>query len=143
MRERIPREVHRISWPVHPFLLSEMVNGVTPKGLTKPLPLARHFENMGQVFIRSGTEKDDTYALFMTGGVVTQHKHFDANTFLIYKKGFLALDTGTRPQPGQHLYQYYARTVAHNGVSDPNARRETSKLLGSAGAWGARKKINQ
>ena len=40
----------------------------------------------------------------------------DENTFIIYRKGFLALDSGTRPEPGSHLFQYYCRTVAHNGV---------------------------
>jgi heparin/heparan-sulfate lyase len=35
---------------------------------------------------------------------------------VIYKKGFLALDSGTRPEPGQHLTRYYCRTVAHNCV---------------------------
>jgi heparin/heparan-sulfate lyase len=80
------------------------------------LPLARYFEGMGQVFMRSGWGANDTVALFTAGGSCDRHKHFDENTFAIYRKGFLALDTGTRPEPGSHLFQYYCRTVAHNGV---------------------------
>jgi heparin/heparan-sulfate lyase len=80
------------------------------------MPHARRFENMGQTFFRSGSGPDDTYALFTAGGVLPMHKHFDHNNFVIYRKGFLALETGTRPEPGQHLSHYYARTVAHNCV---------------------------
>jgi heparin/heparan-sulfate lyase len=69
---------------------------------------------MGQLFMRSGSGPDDTYAMFTAGGTLIQHRHFDNNNFVIFKKGFLTLDTGTRPQPGLHLSHYYARTVAHN-----------------------------
>ena len=71
---------------------------------------------MGQTFFRSGSGDGDTYALFTAGGTLTQHRHFDANSFVIFKRGFLALDSGTRPQPGQHLSHYYSRTVAHNAI---------------------------
>ncbi len=75
------------------------------------------FENMGQVFMRSGVGENDTYATFTTDGVLSKHKHFDNNNFVIYKHGYRAMDTGTRPQPGLHLSHYYARTVAHNCVT--------------------------
>ena len=71
---------------------------------------------MGQIFMRSGSDAEDTYALFTAGGILNQHRHYDNNNFIIYKKGFLALDTGTRPQPGLHLTHYFCRTVAHNCV---------------------------
>ena len=54
--------------------------------------------------------------MFTSGGILEQHKHFDHNSFVIYKKGFLALDTGTRPEPGQHLTHYYAPTASKIGV---------------------------
>lgn len=80
------------------------------------LPAAMFFENMGQLFMRSGTGDDDTYALFSAGGLLDQHRHYDNNNFVIYKKGFRTVDAGTRPEPGQHLTHYYCRTVAHNCI---------------------------
>ena len=76
-----------------------------------------YFNTMGQVYMRSGVGEDDTYALFVSGGVPTQHKHYDNNNFIIYKHGYRALDSGTRPEPGLHLSHYYARTVAHNCIT--------------------------
>ena len=78
---------------------------------------AMYFDGTGEVIMRSGTGVDDTYALFVSGGRTSYHKHFDNNHFTIYKKGYRALDTGTRPEPGWHLSHYYARTVAHNCVT--------------------------
>ncbi len=75
------------------------------------------FEYMGQVFMRSGVGENDTYATFTTDGILTKHKHYDNNNFVIYKHGYRTMDTGTRPQPGLHLSHYYARTVAHNCVT--------------------------
>jgi len=80
-------------------------------------PKSMYFETMGQLYMRSGTGDDDTYALFTTGGVATNHKHYDNNNFVIFKNGFRALDSGTRPEPGWHLPYYYARTVAHNCIT--------------------------
>lgn len=80
-------------------------------------PSAMHFENMGQIFMRSGSGPNDTYASFSAGGIVSQHRHYDNNNFVIYRNGFRALDSGTRPEPGQHLTHYYCRTVAHNCIT--------------------------
>ena len=76
-----------------------------------------YFDTMGQVYMRSGVGDNDTYALFVSGGVPTNHKHYDNNNFIIYKHGYRALDSGTRPEPGQHLFQYFCRTVAHNCIT--------------------------
>jgi len=116
MQGAIPDGGYTFSWPCHPFLLTRMEDAPPPKGPSELLPPARHFESMGQVLMRSGSGPDDTYVLFTAGGILSQHKHFDNNNFTIFKKGFLALDTGTRPEPGQHLFQYYCRTVAHNCI---------------------------
>jgi len=101
--------------PFTPFLLTNRYDDLEPIEPAAVMPFARHFENMGQVFFRSGPGEDDTYALLMSGGVLEQHKHFDNNHFAIFKKGFLALDTGSRPS-GQHTQHYYPRTVAHNCI---------------------------
>ena len=105
--------------PITPFLLTAVDQA--PPAIAPPtnLPLARHFAGVGQIFMRSGWGDNDTCALFTAGGSVDGsqgHKHFDENNFTIFHKGFLALDTGTRPYPGNHLFQYYGRSVAHNCI---------------------------
>lgn len=76
-----------------------------------------NFDTMGQIYMRSGTGDNDTYALFVSGGIPEQHKHYDNNNFIIYKNGYRALDSGSRPEPGNQLNYYYCRTVAHNCVT--------------------------
>ena len=76
-----------------------------------------YFDTMGQVYMRSGLGDNDTYAVFICGGKQDNHKHYDNNHFTIYRNGYRAVDSGTRPEPGQHLFQYYCRTVAHNCVT--------------------------
>jgi heparin/heparan-sulfate lyase len=119
LRERLPRESHydELRLPFTRFLLTGET-GVDPEGppLDAELPLGRHFEGMGQAYFRSGSGPDDTYAQFTCGGGDTNHKHFDANSFCLYRNGFLALDTGSRPLPGLHRSHYYATTLAHNSV---------------------------
>ena len=116
MRDRFRRQ-HQEAFPFARFLLTSTFEDIKPEGPSEILPRARHFVNMGQLFMRSGSGPDDTYALFTAGGMLSQHRHFDNNNFIIFKKGFLTLDTGTRPQPGLHLSHYYARTVAHNCIT--------------------------
>ncbi|RLB60173.1 MAG: hypothetical protein DRI90_14340 [Deltaproteobacteria bacterium] len=113
-------------WGVIPFLLTGLTTPPTPAP-PEALPLARHYEALGQVLLRSGSGADDTYAMFVGGGFVTTHRHFDANHFAIYHRGSLALDTGTRLGEGsaetiEHMSEYYARTIGHNAmlVYDPN-----------------------
>ena len=85
---------------------------------TEPnMPKSMYFDTMGQLYMRSGVGDDDTYAMFVIGGIPEQHKHYDNNHFTIFKKGYRALDSGTRPEPGLHLPYYYCRTVAHNCVT--------------------------
>jgi heparin/heparan-sulfate lyase len=114
----LPQQQYSGSWFIYPFLLSKLDQ--SPPALNpERLPKARHFEGMGQVFLRSGTGLDETYALFTCGGLLSQHRHYDALNFVIYHRGFLALDSGTRYDEvinGQHLANYYAQTVAHNCV---------------------------
>ncbi|UCC98052.1 MAG: heparinase II/III family protein [Phycisphaerales bacterium] len=113
-----PRQSYSSTWFIYPFLLSRMDNSPGPF-FPENLPHARHFETMGQIFMRSGMGKNDTYCLFSCGGILTQHRHYDALNFVVYHRGFLALDSGTRYEEfenGQHLANYYAQTVAHNCV---------------------------
>lgn len=103
-------------FPITPFLLTDINEGAAGS-IPVDLPTARFFENLGQIYMRSGDGKEDTYALFTADGTVDSHRHYDNNHFTIYKKGFVAMDTGTRPEPGIHLPNYYSRTIAHNCVT--------------------------
>ena len=67
--------------------------------------------------MRSGTGPDDTFSLFTIGSRVPSHKQHDENNFVIYKKGYLALDSGTRGrETGYQLRHYYSQTIAHNCI---------------------------
>jgi heparin/heparan-sulfate lyase len=100
---------------IYPFLMFNLEKAPPPEAPKSLLP-ARCFENMGQVFMRSGTGENDTFALFACGGMVEAHRQYDATHFTIYHKGFLALDSGTRLNNTDSLQNYYAQTVAHNCV---------------------------
>jgi hypothetical protein len=120
LQEILPEGQRRYtsSWFIYPFLLSDL-EAAPPALAPERLPHARQFENMGQIFMRSGMGPEDTYCLFTCGGILAQHRHFDALNFVIYHRGHLALDSGTRYKEfdnGQHLANYYAQTVAHNCV---------------------------
>ncbi len=110
-----PEHLPPLNWACNPFLLTRMHLAPEPMDPGE-LPHARHFEAMGQVFMRSGSGPDDTYAAFTAGGVLSQHRHFDGLNFCIFRKGFLALDSGTRAGNSEQLQNYYAQTVAHNCV---------------------------
>lgn len=116
MQTKVKRQKQDV-FPFTRFLLTNTCDKLKPKIPSENLPEARFFENMGQIFMRSGLGPGDTYAVFTAGGILKQHRHYDNNNFVIYKKGFLALDSGTRPQPGLHLSHYYARTIAHNCIT--------------------------
>lgn len=118
VQDLLPHPSYSDTWFIYPFLLSELEDS-PPALAPQELPQARHFETMGQIFLRSGTGPLDTYCLFTCGGILRQHRHYDALNFVIYHRGFLALDSGTRYDEftnGQHLANYYAQTVAHNCV---------------------------
>jgi heparin/heparan-sulfate lyase len=117
VRELVPEKErrHNATFFFYPFLLTGLTN-IPP--LREPLDNAlhaRHFETLGQIFMRSGTGADDTYCLFAVGCRIPSHKQHDENNFIIYKKGYLALDSGTRAaETDTQLRHYYSQTVAHN-----------------------------
>jgi len=102
-------------WGFAPFLLTRMHLAPEPMDPGE-LPHARHFDTMGQVFMRSGSGEHDTYASFTAGGILRQHRHYDNGNFCIYRDGYLAIDSGTRKGNSDQLQNYYAQTVAHNCV---------------------------
>ena len=119
LRQLAPNKNLADTWPMYPYLLTS-VDDVIPysQAQLEDCPVkARHFESLGQIIMRSGWQPDSTYCLFTAGARLIQHKHHDENNFVIYKKGFLALDTGTRAiQTDYNLKYYYSQTVAHNCI---------------------------
>lgn len=76
---------------------------------------AFNFRKFGLTVMRSGFGEGDTYASFKGGSSNEQHQHYDENSFVIYKRGFQALDTGTRNNAPHHLI-YYPQSIAHNTI---------------------------
>lgn len=117
MEEQYPRVQNEpTGYPLARFLLTEGYETTNSFNPANRIPRARYFETMGQFFMRSGSGPNDTYATFTVSHDRVNHRHYDNNNFVIYKNGFMCLDTGTRPD-GIHLSHYYARTVAHNAIT--------------------------
>ncbi len=115
LQQKMSKGKHSETFPAIPLLLTGIGGAPPPKAPSEfSFPSARHFEVMGEFLMHSSWSDNATYALFNAGGRYEQHKHFDENHFGIFSGGFLALDTGSRPEPGSHLYNYYCRTIAHN-----------------------------
>ena len=88
------------------------------------------FDNLGHIVMRSGVSDKDTYAVFLTERKDRSRQHYDLNHFVIYKNGYRALDSGTRPQRGLHTSHYYGRTVAHNCVTIEMPNEQFPKYWG-------------
>ena len=103
------------------------------------LPLSRIFRDDGLVIMRGGWTWDepgkrsgDAWLTFRCGPYLGDHAHYDNNSFEIYYKGELAIDSGRYdddwgmegdPQTilKSEFFNYYQRTIAHNTmlVYDP------------------------
>jgi heparin/heparan-sulfate lyase len=149
IKARAPEQRFVVAYPIYPFLLTD-ADDSPPKPSLDSRVSARHFEGLGQVIMRSGTGPGDTYCLYTIGSRAPNHKHYDENNFIIYRKGFLALDSGTRGNSKDfHLQHYYAQTVAHNCVlihlpDEPHAPYWGPKYEGPEGGrnYGGMNKTN-
>ncbi len=93
-------------------------------------PPSRFFRTRGSASLRESWDKDATFVHFRCGawGDLGDYRHnADNNTFTIYKRGILALDTGAQHtldsmalkfQGGSenHNRRYASETIAHNAV---------------------------
>ena len=111
----LPRE-----WdiPVLEFLWSDAsVAPRDPAATTEAeLPRARLFPGVGHLVMRSGWGRDATWIEFACGPYFAKHDHLDTNHFVIYHKGYLAIDAGAdyTDTESPHYLNQYRRTVAHN-----------------------------
>ena len=69
IQSSLPTQSYSRSWFIYPFLLADLESSPAVR-TPENLPHARHFETMGQVFMRSGVGPNDTYCLFTCGGIL-------------------------------------------------------------------------
>ena len=75
--------------------------------------------------MHSGTGKNDTRALFVSGCTVVAHNNRgDENHFTIFKNGYLAIDSGYRMDSWYGAWKYHNASIAHNTIliHDPSER---------------------
>jgi len=104
-----------------------------PEKPLSDLPLSRVFRGDGLVIARSGWGWDEggktlpvSWLTFRCGDYFGDHCHYDINSFQIYYKGELAIDSGRYDPDWDHysdeefhrsqFFNYYQRTIAHNDV---------------------------
>ncbi|MDD5728450.1 MAG: heparinase II/III family protein [Victivallales bacterium] len=119
----LPDEHRRFSYKYtndgYPFLPFVLFNFDPEQKVHEQMKLsskkAELFDSFGLVIMRSGTGKDDTYCLFRAGAKYDIHQHYDENHFTLYKRDFLALDSGSRTKTLHHCY-FCPQSVAHNTI---------------------------
>ncbi|OGG01717.1 MAG: hypothetical protein A3F83_00395 [Candidatus Glassbacteria bacterium RIFCSPLOWO2_12_FULL_58_11] len=101
--------------------------GISPAGPDSTWPLARHFEGLGWVVMRSGWDSTASYAIFDCGDFYYGHQHPAENAFTIFKQGSLAINSGRYEWESNHRPNYMARTIAGNTllVYDPREKFST------------------
>jgi len=85
------------------------------------------FKTRGYVCMRSDWGNDAAFVHFHSGRFETDGRNqCDNNSFIIYRKAYLACDSGTRginnPEQkqysdGKHHENYFAQTIAHNSIT--------------------------
>ncbi|MFC1614297.1 heparinase II/III family protein [Gemmatimonadota bacterium] len=89
--------------------------GIHAAGPDNSWPLARHFEGIGWVIMRSGwDEAHSTQAVFDCGDFYYGHQHPAENQFVIFHKGSLAINSGRYEWGSDHRPNYMGRTIASN-----------------------------
>lgn len=116
MGDQLPRRYHSDLWPI----LLWRDPALVPHPPTD-LPLARRFEPLGWVLMRSSWQPEATFASFQCGPFYTGHQHLDNNAFTIHKGGLLAIDPGINAYgesiDDRYRTNYYSRTIAHNTIT--------------------------
>ncbi|MGD2064738.1 MAG: heparinase II/III family protein, partial [Nitrospirota bacterium] len=88
------------------------------------LPPHHYFEGVGLLTMRSDWSEDAVFGSFRVGDNFWSHQHFDSGHFNIYRRGSLAIDSGTYAAGynSDHHIKYQMQTIAHNciTVTDPD-----------------------
>lgn len=83
------------------------------------LPLAEKFHVSGNVFMRDTWDYDRATLLEFKSSTFSSenHHHLDQNSFSLFYKQPLLIDSGAYDQyNSSHWYNYYRRTIAHNSI---------------------------
>ena len=105
---------------------------------TPSADLTKHFQGIGNVILRSEANDDAVIVKFECGDFFSNHDHYDQNSFTVYYKGNLAIDSGYYGKgsgryanttteanfqltanigwPNFHQLNYSWRTAAHNSI---------------------------
>jgi Heparinase II/III-like protein len=106
--------------PVLQFLWSDPTVVPRDPATTTESELPRHrlFRGIGHLILRDGWGADSTWVELACGPYFAKHDHLDAAHFVVYRKGYLAIDSGAdyTDTESPHYLNHYRRTVAHNTV---------------------------
>jgi hypothetical protein len=82
------------------------------------LPRERLFRGIGHLVLRDGWSAGSTWIELACGPYFAKHDHLDAAHFVVYHKGYLAIDAGAdyTETESPHYLNHYRRTVAHNSI---------------------------
>jgi len=97
------------------------------------VPTGHLFPGTGLAEFRSDWTRGATWVEFVCGDYFGSHSHRQQNHFAVYRKGWLAIDSGAYPGSGggDHYLNYLRRTLAHNSMliymPDENFRGYTDR----------------
>ncbi|MFH1070455.1 MAG: heparinase II/III family protein, partial [Candidatus Glassbacteria bacterium] len=103
-------------WNVWDVIWDPAQLDLEPEGPDNSWPLARLFEGIGWVVLRSGWDSSASYAVFDCGPFYYGHQHPAENGFTIFRRGSLAINSGRYEWESNHRPNYAARTIASNNV---------------------------
>lgn len=101
--------LERLYWPV-----------TTQETSVDTLPLSRHFRVAGSVVMRDSWDfKNATLVDFKSSNLASEnHQHLDQNSFSLFYKAPLLLDSGLYDEYGSfHWNNYFTRSIAHNTIT--------------------------
>jgi|GEM_PF-3458629 len=130
---------------VSSFMAVEDFLWYNPQQSTLPLeraPLSHFARGTGTVTLRSDWTPDATWIRFQCGDHFEGHQHLEQNSFAIWKRADLAIDSGVYDWWGSsHAVNYYSRTIAHNSIlvfapeEDFRSKRGGLLAADSANTW--------
>ena len=99
---------------------------LAPGDPAAPLPLSRNFGHAGVILARDRWDAQATLLQFRSVPFYSSnHHHRDENSFTLFYRGPLAIDSGVYDEGGAepggyggpHWRNYFTRTVAHNAIT--------------------------
>ncbi|AVR95756.1 heparinase II/III domain-containing protein [Pseudoduganella armeniaca] len=113
-----------------------------PAAELSTLPLSARYRVAGNVYMRDSWDREKSTLLEFksTSFISENHQHLDQNSFTIYKRAPLLVDSGLYNEyDSTHWKNYYRRTIAHNSivVFDPNEQflYDSKPMSNDGGQW--------